>query len=104
MSSFVGPVNYLAHFPSNVVKWVDPKTGLLTRESALFVRDLFSRIGGSSAVSLTAITEIVEHLMADTTLSQLDARVAELERGYQDVSPVYVEYQPAEGLGQGVLL
>lgn len=66
------------------VAFVDPRTGMITREWYLFLQGVFNRIGGANGASSS---DIVSSLFEDAGNSEINAMLFELEQALGQTSP-----------------
>ena len=64
------------------VAFVDPRSGMITREWYLFLQGVFTRIGGATGESTT---DIVASLFEDAGSSETNAMLFELEQSVSQV-------------------
>jgi hypothetical protein len=64
------------------VAFVDPRTGMITREWYLFLQGIFNRVGGANGESTA---DIIASLFEDAGSSETNAMVFEVERALSQI-------------------
>lgn len=64
--------NAVALFDARGSAWVDPRTGRLTREAQVFLRELWLRVGGGEGIDTSELEGRVEEVAQDAFAGQLN--------------------------------